>query len=112
MTPEPTMSPDTPQTPPAQTPSGAPARADDSLIAYPSAFPIKVMGLHQPAFVEAVVAIAQTHDPAFVPDKLEHRPSRSGTYLGLTVTVTATSREQLDAIYRALTSHPLVKYVL
>ncbi len=62
--------------------------------------------------MEAVVTIAQTHDPAFQPHTLEHRPSRSGTYLGLTVTVTATSREQLDNLYRALTSHPLVKYVL
>ncbi|NBD21131.1 DUF493 family protein [Aquabacterium fontiphilum] len=106
------MSPDTPQTPPAPTPSGAPPRADESLIDYPCAFPIKVMGLHQEAFIEAVVAIAQTHDPAFQPHTLERRPSSSGTYLGLTVTVMATSRDQLDALYRALTSHPLVKYVL
>lgn len=116
MTSEPTMSPDTPSTPPASqpaaAPSGAPARADESLIAYPCTFPIKVMGLHQAAFIEAVVAIAQTHDPAFERHTLEHRPSSSGTYLGLTVTVNATSREQLDAIYRALTGHPLVKYVL
>lgn len=98
--------------PPKPAPTGAPPRADESVIEYPCAFPIKVMGLHQPAFVEAIVAIAQTHDPVFDPATLEHRPSSSGTYLGLTVTVTATSREQLDELYRAFTGHPLVKYVL
>ena len=36
----------------------------------------------------------------------------SNNYLGLTLTVTATSRAQLDALYQALTSHPMVKVVL
>ena len=86
---------------------------EQSLIEYPSAFPIKVMGVHSEDFVAAVVAIAQTHDPPFETDAhLQRRASSGGKYLGLTVTVTATSREQLDAIYRALTGHPLVKYVL
>lgn len=85
---------------------------EESLIQYPSAFPIKVMGTHAEAFVQAVVAIVTEHDPAFDVATIERRPSSSGNYLGLTVTVTATSRTQLDNIYRALTGHPLVKYVL
>ena len=40
------------------------------------------------------------------------RPSSAGNYLGITMTVTATSREQLDALYQELTSHPMVKVVL
>jgi putative lipoic acid-binding regulatory protein len=40
------------------------------------------------------------------------RPSTKGNYLSLTVTVRATSREQLDNLYRALSSHPMVKMVL
>ena len=103
------MSADPSSTPPS---SGAPSRADESVIEYPCAFPIKVMGVHQVEFIEAVVAIAQHHDPAYQPHTLERRPSSSGNYLGLTVTITATSREQLDNLYRALTSHPLVRYVL
>jgi hypothetical protein len=70
------------------------------------------MGAHHETFVEAVVAIVVAHDPSFDAATIERRPSSSGNYLGLTVTVTATSREQLDNIYRALTGHPLVKYVL
>ena len=84
----------------------------DSLITYPSAFPIKVMGLKVDGFVAAITALAREHDPAFDASTVELRDSRSGNYLGITITVTATSREQLDNLYRALTSHPMVKVVL
>jgi putative lipoic acid-binding regulatory protein len=83
-----------------------------SLIDYPSDFPIKVMGAQVDGFVAAVVEIALRHDPGFDPATIEHRPSRAGNYLGLTLTVRATSRQQLDDLYRALTAHPLVKVVL
>jgi putative lipoic acid-binding regulatory protein len=86
--------------------------SDDSLIQYPSAFPIKVMGAHVDGFVEAMVEIACRFDPGFDPGRIERRPSRAGNYLGLTLTVTATSRAQLDDLYRALTGHPMVKVVL
>lgn len=85
---------------------------EQSLIEYPCAFPVKVMGSQVEGFVEAVVEIATRFDPGFDPATLERRPSRGGNYLGLTVTVTATSREQLDEFYRALSSHELVKVVL
>jgi hypothetical protein len=83
-----------------------------SLIEYPSAFPIKVMGAAAEGFEAAVVALARQFDPAFDDTTIERRPSKGGNYLGLTITVTATSREQLDALYRALSSHPMVKVVL
>ena len=85
---------------------------EQSLIEYPSAFPIKVMGAHVEGFVEAIVAVARRFDPVFDESTVERRPSRAGNYLGITITVTATSREQLDDLYRALTSHPMVKVVL
>jgi hypothetical protein len=84
----------------------------DSLIEYPSPFPIKVMGAHVEGFVDAVVAVVLQFDPGFDAATVEQRPSRGGNYLGLTVTVTATSREQLDELYRTLTTHPMVKVVL
>lgn len=83
-----------------------------SLIEYPSAFPIKVMGAHVEGFTEVVVAVARQFDPTFDPSTIESRRSRAGNYLGLTITVTATSREQLDALYRTLSTHPMVKIVL
>lgn len=84
----------------------------DSLIEYPSAFPIKVMGLEQPGFVHALTELAREYDPAFDAATIELRPSSGGKYLGVTLNITATSREQLDNLYRALTSHPMVKVVL
>lgn len=83
-----------------------------SLIEYPSAFPIKVMGLAAPGFAEAMVGIARQFDPGYDAATLEQRPSSGGRYLGLTLTVTATSREQLDELYRTLSTHPLVRVVL
>jgi putative lipoic acid-binding regulatory protein len=56
--------------------------------------------------------VAQQFDPAFTPARLETRPSSGGKYLGVTLTITATSREQLDELYRTLTTHPMVKIVL
>ena len=85
---------------------------EQSLIQYPSAYPIKVMGVHVDGFLEAIVSVARQFDPGFDPATVEQRPSKGGKYLGLTITVTATSREQLDELYRTLSTHPMVKVVL
>jgi len=84
----------------------------DSLIEYPSKFPIKVMGAKVDGFVHAITELARQFDPTFDASTIELRDSRAGNYLGVTITITATSREQLDDLYRALSSHPLVKVVL
>ncbi|MBB3284964.1 DUF493 family protein [Mitsuaria sp. TWR114] len=92
--------------------TNAPIPPEQSLIEYPSRFPIKVMGAHVDGFVEAIVSVARQFDPGFDASTVEQRPSKGGNYLGLTITVTATSREQLDELYRTLTTHPMVKVVL
>lgn len=84
----------------------------DSIIEYPTDFPIKVMGKRAPEFVPTVIALVQQHAPDFDASTLETRPSKQGTYLSLTVTIRATSRAQLDALYTALSGHPLVSVVL
>ena len=84
----------------------------ETMIEYPSQFPIKVMGLDVDGYVNAVTEIAKQFDPTFDASTVELRPSSGGKYLGVTITVTATSREQLDDLYRTLTSNPLVKVVL
>lgn len=95
------LPPEMPEIPPEQ-----------SLIEYPSQFPIKVMGAQVDGFVEAIAHVARQFDPGFDACTIEQRPSKGGNYLGLTITITATSREQLDEIYRTLTTHPMVKVVL
>ena len=84
----------------------------DSLIEYPSDFPIKIMGIMQDTFAQTMVDVVQRHDPDFHAGKISMRPSSKGNYLALTVTVRATSREQLDNLYRELSSHAMVKVVL
>ena len=99
--------------PPAPSSDAQPGNPrQDSLIEYPSKFPIKVMGAKVDGFVHAVTELARQFDPSFDAATIELRDSRAGNYLGVTITITATSREQLDDLYRALSSHPLVKVVL
>ena len=86
--------------------------APESLIEYPSQFPIKVMGIKSDGLVHAISLIARQFDPGFDASTIELRESKGGKYLGVTVTVTATSREQLDELYRTLSTHPMVKVVL
>ena len=85
---------------------------EDSLIEYPSDFPIKVMGKSNPDFAQTLTAVVLQFDPGFDPATIEMRPSKAGNYLGLTFTVRAISRQQLDDLYRALHEHPMVSIVL
>lgn len=93
-----------------QAPPASPT--DDSLIEYPCQFPIKVMGANIVGFAAAMIEIACSFDPTFDTASVELRESKGGKFLGVTLNVRATSRTQLDDIYRALTNHPMVKIVL
>lgn len=86
--------------------------SEQSLLKFPCDFPIKVMGHLVESFAEEVCAVVKAHDPQFDAASIEMRPSKNGNYLSVTVMVRATSRDQLDTLYRALTSHPMVKVVL
>jgi putative lipoic acid-binding regulatory protein len=77
-----------------------PVVADNSPLAFPCDFPIKVMG------------IVRKHAPDFDAATVEMRPSRQGKYLSVTCVVRATSRQQLDALYQELCDHPAVVMVL
>jgi putative lipoic acid-binding regulatory protein len=86
--------------------------AEDSLLEFPCDFPIKIMGVRSDDFAQTVVDIVLRHAPDFAAETVEMRLSGSGNYLSVTCTVRATSRAQLDDLYRELSSHPLVKLVL
>lgn len=83
-----------------------------SLIEYPCAFPIKIAGRTEPGFAQAIVEVVKRHDPDFDASSVEMRMSKKNRYLSITCTICATSREQLDALYRELSDHPLVVWVL
>ena len=83
-----------------------------TLIEFPTDFPLKIMGLAAPDFAQQVVDVVLRHAPDFDPASIEMRPSTGAKYLSLTCTVRATSQTQLDALYRDLTAHHMVKVVL
>jgi len=84
----------------------------ESALTFPCVFPIKVMGRTQDGFAQAVTEVVRTHVTDFDPATLEMRASKEGNWLSVTATVNATSRAQLDDLYRALVAHPMVKMVL
>jgi len=84
----------------------------ETLLEFPCAFPLKIMGRRQDGFAQAVLEVVLRHAPDFDSASMEMRTSRQGTYLSLTCVVNATSREQLDALYRELSAHPQVVMVL
>jgi putative lipoic acid-binding regulatory protein len=81
-------------------------------IEYPLDFPIKIMGRREPGFVRTVVEIVRKHAPDFDDATIEMRQSKKNTYLSVTCTIVATSREQLDALYQELGDHPAVAMIL
>jgi uncharacterized protein len=83
-----------------------------SLIEYPSDFPVKVMGKTQAGFAQAVLEIVQSHAPDFDAATVQMKSSKGGKYLSVTFVIRATSREQLDDLYRALCDHPMVVMAL
>ena len=83
-----------------------------SLLEFPCDFPLKIMGPTAPDFAQVIAAVVSRHAPDFDMATMEMRPSKAGNYLSLTCTVRAVSQQQLDALYRELTAHPMVKVVL
>jgi putative lipoic acid-binding regulatory protein len=71
---------------------------------YPSDFPIKVMGRHDSNLRALTQAIVERHAGPIADSQVKTRTSADGNFLALTYTVRATSREQLDKIYRELTA--------
>ncbi len=85
----------------------------DSALTFPCRFPIKVLGAAAGGdFDAAVMAIVRRHAPGLSAAAVTTRLSRGGRYVSVTVTVDAESREQVDAIYRALTADERVLMVL
>ena len=86
--------------------------AQQTLIEFPCDFPIKVMGETHADFTTEIIKTIQATIPSFNASQIEMRGSSGGKYISLTCTVYVTSKPQLDDIYRALTSHPMVKVTL
>jgi len=85
---------------------------EDTLLVFPTDFPVKIMGERRDDFAQAMVELVRRHAPDFKPETVEMRTSSQGNYLSVTCVVRATSKAQLDALYRDITAHPWVKMAL
>ncbi|RFA31279.1 hypothetical protein CAI21_01175 [Alkalilimnicola ehrlichii] len=85
---------------------------DDTLFDFPCRFPIKAMGLANNDIRPTVAALVREHAADVSDEDIQVTPSRNGKYVSVTVTITATSREQLDTIYLALNDHDAIVMTL
>lgn len=76
----------------------------ETLLKFPCEFPIKAMGLACDELEIAVIEIINRHVDDLAEGALSMKPSKNGKYTAITVTITARSKEQLDAIYMDLTA--------
>ena len=79
--------------------------SDESPIEFPCEFPIKMMGRDTPEFRATARALVEKHAGEVADGSVKTALSRNGNFVSITVTITAVSREQLDAIYREVTAH-------
>jgi len=86
--------------------------SDETHLEFPCRFPVKVMGINSPEFEAQIVMIGRQHIPDLGKGAVRSKPSKAGKYLSVTITFTATSKPQIDNLYRALNAHPDVKFVL
>lgn len=77
---------------------------EDTLLKFPTDFPLKVMGRNTADFRSVALGIVQKHTGDIDASKIEERPSSNGAYVGITFIVYATSKAQLDALYMELTA--------
>lgn len=89
-----------------------PRTGEETLFNFPCDFPVKIMGQATADFRSLVLGIVTRHFGPLAPDRIEERPSANGKYLSLTVTVHASSKAELDALYQELTSHSQVLVAL
>ena len=81
-------------------------------IEFPCAYPIKVLGSSSASFAAVVLAVFERHAPGFDQQTIAARASRKGTFTALTITITATGPDQLDALHQDLLATGHVTMVL
>ena len=79
--------------------------AEESAIEFPCEFPIKMMGRDTPEFRDTARSLVERHAGKVADDSVREAQSRKGNFVSITVTITATSQQQLDAIYQDVTDH-------
>ncbi len=78
---------------------------DETLLEFPCDFPIKIMGRESTDFRTLARELVEKHTGPLAEDAIQNALSRSGSFVSVTITIKAQSQQQLDDIYREITSH-------
>ena len=78
---------------------------EESAIEFPCEFPIKMMGRNTPEFRTTARALVEKHAGTVRDDAVQDTLSRNDRFVSITVTITAKSQQQLDAIYQDVSDH-------
>ncbi len=79
---------------------------------FPCSFPLKVIGAQAADFQEMVLAIVRKHVPDLDERGVSSHVSSGGTYTSISCEFIAKNRQQVDDLYRELTAHPRIRWVL
>lgn len=79
--------------------------SDETLLEFPCDFPVKLMGRDTAEFHATARRLVEKHTGPLADDEIHTALSKNGRFVSITVTVNATSKQQLDNIYREITAH-------
>ena len=79
--------------------------SEESVIEFPCEFPIKMMGRDTPEFRVTARVLIENHVGPLAEESIQANVSAKGNFVSVTVTVTATSQQQLDDIYSDVSGH-------
>ena len=86
--------------------------SEETLLAFPCNFPIKIMGRDTPEFRATARSLVEKHTGPLDDEVIRSELSRNGSFISITVTVRAHSQQQLDDIYMDVSGHELVLMAL
>ena len=78
---------------------------EESAIEFPCEFPVKMMGHNSPEFRTTARALIEKHAGKINDNVVQEALSRNERFVSVTITITATSQQQLDDIYQDVSSH-------
>jgi len=78
---------------------------EESVIEFPCEFPVKMMGRNSPEFRATARALIEKYTGVIDDSAIQESLSRTERFVSVTVTITATSQQQLDDIYHDVSDH-------
>ena len=88
------------------------AQQEPPRIEFPCDYPVKVLARSAADLTEVIVEVFERHAPGFDQETLVARASSRGTFTAITITITATGPDQLEALHQDLLATGRVQMVI